>query len=344
MRRYALLAIASCILLPACTMLPAAAADGLKWRIEAVGELNRPDLPGSESMGGITWISNSIYWAVTDWKPVVWELDMPVDPATGKLNGCTMRKLCRPADAIDVEGIARDPLDGSMWIADERAGSVKRHDPWTGEVTGTMELPGIMKNTYKDLGIESLTISDGGLAMWICAEAALQCDGPYATRTDGTDVRLMRFARTAADAPWRIVGQWVYHTDSIVGGSWYNNRKEDLSRCGVAELCALDDGMLLVLEREFSKVMFPRLRCRIYEVDLSYATDVQGLESITNTPSLKRAEKRLLFETTGFSMYEGMCLGPRLEDGSRLLVLVSDGDKRSLRSVMSLRLYRKQGR
>lgn len=341
MRRHAILAIACCLLLPACNMLPAAIAEDGRWRIEVVGELARPDLPGSESMGGITWISNSVYWAVTDWNPVVWELDMPADPATGKLSGCTMRELCRPADAIDVEGIARDPLDGSMWIADERAGRIKRHDPVTGIVTGAVELPEIMKGVYKDLGLESLMISDDGLTMWTCAEAALRCDGPYATRTDGTDVRLMRFARTAADAPWRNSGQWVYHTDSIAGGSWHNSRNQDLSRCGIAELCALDDRTLLVLEREFSKVMIPRLRCRIYEADLSAATDVQGLASVTNAPSLKRATKRLLFETTGFSMYEGMCLGPRLEDGSRLLVLVSDGDKRTLRSVMALRLYRK---
>ena len=39
-------------------------------------------------------------------------------------------------------------------------------------------------------------------------------------------------------------------------------------------------------------------------------------------------------------MYEGMCLGPRLQDGSRMLVLVSDADKKSFRSVLSLRIGR----
>ena len=107
----------------------------------------------------------------------------------------------------------------------------------------------------------------------------------------------------------------------------------------IAELCLLEDGTLLVLEREFSKVLIPRLRCRLYETDFSSATDVQGLASISNAPSLKKVEKRLLYETTGLSMYEGLCLGPKLSDGARLLVLVSDGDKKTFRSVMTLRLY-----
>ena len=75
-----------------------------------------------------------------------------------------------------------------------------------------------------------------------------------------------------------------------------------------------------------------------YEVDLSKATDVLSRPSVKDVSGLVRVEKRLLFETTGFAMYEGMCTGPKLADGSRLLLLVSDGDKKALRSVMALRL------
>ena len=94
-----------------------------------------------------------------------------------------------------------------------------------------------------------------------------------------------------------------------------------------------------MLEREFSKVLIPRLRCRLYETDFSSATDVQGLASISNAPSLKKVEKRLLYETTGLSMYEGLCLGPKLSDGARLLVLVSDGDKKSFWAFVNQDAY-----
>ena len=36
------------------------------------------------------------------------------------------------------------------------------------------------------------------------------------------------------------------------------------------------------------------------------------------------------------SMYEGMCLGPTLKNGSQTLVLVSDGDKKASESIMTL--------
>ena len=159
----ALVAIAACFFLPACLLLPAATGDGFRWRIEAVGDLTRPDEPESSSMGGIAWVSNNTYWAVTDWNPVVWQLEMPADLSNGKLKGCSLSRLCRPADAVDVEGIARDPLDGSIWLADERAGSVKRFDPATGRETGIVALPPMFGDTYKDSGLESLTVSTDGL-------------------------------------------------------------------------------------------------------------------------------------------------------------------------------------
>jgi hypothetical protein len=133
-------------------------------------------------------------------------------------------------------------------------------------------------------------------------------------------------------------GQWVYRTDSIAGGPWYSGKKRDISRSGISELCVLDDGTLLVLEREFSVVIIPRLRCRIYETDFSGAVDVKSKENLSSLGENGRVRKRLLYESTGFSMYEGMCVGPVLKDGSRMLVLVSDADKKSFRSVMSLRL------
>ena len=55
MANRALVALAACMFLPACLLLPAASGEGVRWRIEAAGELTRPDEPGSESLGGITW-------------------------------------------------------------------------------------------------------------------------------------------------------------------------------------------------------------------------------------------------------------------------------------------------
>ncbi len=48
-------------------------------------------------------------------------------------------------------------------------------------------------------------------------------------------------------------------------------------------------------------------------------------------------EKRLVYdENTGTSMYEGMCFGPVLKDGSQTLVIVSDGDRKASESIMTM--------
>ena len=328
-------------LLAAAAALPLVAGEGFRWKAEVADEIMRPDIFEADSLGGVAWVSNNVYWAVTDekWRPVVWELEFPMDAATGKLNACRMKMLCRPQKANDIEGLARDPIDGSIWLADEREGRICQYDPKTGvRLGGAVELPAGMRGFRRDFGLESLTIGRNGLSMWTCSEEALQADGPQSTRKQGSDVRLTKLVREGGTVNWKAAGQWVYRTDPIVGGPWYNAAQEECSRSGVSELCLLEDGTLLVLEREFSVVLVPRFRCRLYEVNFSGATDVLKLPSVTEVPGLVRVEKRLLFETTGFAMYEGMCAGPQLADGSRLLVLVSDGDKRAFRSVMALRL------
>ena len=336
--------VTACALL-ALPILSAQAGEGFRWRIDIADEVHRPELPEAYSMSGIAWVSNDVYWTVTDEKrrPVVWELELPADLSNGKIGGCRMKILCRPEKALDLEGIACDPLDGSIWLADERAGCIKQYDPFTGrQLLGAVKLPKHMKRFAKDRGLESLTICDGGLSMWTCNEEALETDGSISTRNAGTNVRLTRFVRKTCKDPWKPVGQWMYRTDSIAGKPWCDKKGEDVSRSGVSELCQLEDGTLLVLEREFSVMLVPRFRCRVYETDFSGATEVMEIPSLSCKPPPKAVSKKLLCETTGFAMYEGMCLGPKLADGSRLLMLVSDGgDGQTLRTVLSLRLSRR---
>ena len=317
------------------------AAEGFRWRIDEVSEISRPDIEGSANLSAVAWVSNSTYVAVTDWNSVMWELDLPYNPETGRIRSCEMKRICSPELTVDVEGLALDPLDGSVWIADERAGTIRQHSLKTGKArSGIVDMPESLKGFRRDSGFESLSMSKDGLSMWTCTEEALKSDGPRATRVDGTDVRLSRFRRASEEKAWRMDGQWVYRTDPIAGGPWYSKKKKNLSRSGISELCVLDDGTVLVLEREFSVVLLPRLRCRIYETDMSPARNVIGWKGLSGLKDSERVKKRLLYETAGFSMYEGMCVGPRLADGSRMIVLVSDADKKSFRTVLSLRLSR----
>lgn len=326
----------------ACALPVFAGTSSSRWRIEEVNEVARSDIEGGAHLGGIAWVSNDVFLAIGDWNSVIWELRLPYDKSTGRILSCDMKRLCSPVMAVDVEAMALDPTDGSVWLADERAATIRQYNPVSGRaLQGNVAIPMVLKNFRLDLGFESLAIGADGLSMWTCTEEALKTDGPRATRKDGSDVRLTRFRRKSGKGIWTMDGQWVYHTDSVAGGPWYNSKKKDVSRSGVSELCVLDDGTLLVLEREFSVVVLPRLRCRIYEVGFSSVRNVASWRDLSALKGADRVEKRLLYENTGFSMYEGMSLGPVLSDGSRMLVLVSDADKKSFRSVLSLRLSRR---
>jgi len=335
MLRHAALSLAALF------VLPLMAGEGFRWKVDAADERLRPDMPEAYSMGGIAWVSNDVYWTVTDEKhrPVVWELELPVESVAGKLCGCQMKMLCRPEKAVDVEAIARDPLDGSIWLADERKGEIRQYDPITGKrLAGQVALPKSMGNARRDFGLESLAISRDGLTMWTCSEEALELDGPLSTRKCGTDVRLTCLKRESVSNEWTAAGQWVYRTDPIVGKKYCDSKGEEMTRSGISELCILDDGTLLVLEREFSVVLVPRIRCRIYETDFSMATEVLGRATLQGEPVPVAVGKKLLHESTGFAMYEGLCVGQELSGGARVLMLVSDGDDKTFRSVMSLRL------
>ena len=297
-----------------------------------VCELNRPAEPAS--LSSLTFVSNGVYWAATDWHPALYEIVIKAD-ADGKPTDIEITRKCAIDGGKDVEGMARDPLRGTFWAADEVFGTLSEHDAATGRRIVEVELPAIFKQTRKTYGFESLCIRPDGLEMWLANEESLLCDGPVSTPEDGTVVRLARFTRKDAADSWRAAGQWAYRTDSMTGSA-----PIDSCRSGLTALCALEDGTLLALEREYSFKPLPALRCRIYSIDRTGATDVTARESLApGTPPFSPVAKTRLFDAqTGLAMYEGIAPGPVQTDGTRLIYLVSDGDKMMAKRLMTLRL------
>ena len=297
-----------------------------------VCELNRPAEPAS--LSSLTFVSNGVYWAATDWRPAVYEIAVKSAP-DGVPSGMDITLRCPIDGGKDVEGMARDPLRGTFWAADEVHRTVSEHDAANGRRLREIELPPIFQKTRMTYGFESLCIRPDGLEMWLANEESLLCDGPVSTPEGGTVVRLARFTRKNADDPWRAAGQWAYQTDAMAGSA-----PIDSCRSGLTALCALEDGTLLALEREYSFKPLPSLRCRIYSIDRTGATDVSDRESLApgTLPFTPASKTRLFDAATGLAMYEGIAPGPVEADGSRLLLLVSDGDKMMAKRLMALRL------
>ena len=112
-------------------------------------------------------------------------------------------------------------------------------------------------------------------------------------------------------------------------------------RSGVVDLVALPDGQVLALERELGGFL-PHFRNRIYLVDFTGATDVTEAPSLIDggfTPVTKTLLWQGVFALANF---EGISLGPQLNDGSYTLLLVSDngqGQMGQRQSLLSLTLW-----
>jgi hypothetical protein len=177
--------------------------------------------------------------------------------------------------------------------------------------------------TRPNRGLEGLSALPDGSAMAAMEEALLQ-DGPSASETSGTCVRLLRYDRTLA-----LAGEHVYCTDPLPRVPPVRTVGEAL--VGVSALAFVDPGRLLVLERTALEIdgRFQN-RVRIYAVDPDHALDVRGRPRIDLTHAV---DKRLVIDLDAIASrlqpprldnFEAMALGPKLPSGERTLIIASD--------------------
>ena len=285
------------------------------WRVVSVAERSRPAVPAG--LSGVTRLEGSRFLSIEDRGGRLWTLDVAFGPSNA-VAGCSIAGHVKLDGVVDGEGCAWDPLRKTVWVSDEVGPHVSEHDPKTGERLGELALTDDFRRIRPNRGPEGLTISPDGLTLWTSPEEAVVGDGPLASPTNGTLVRLHRYVRTSGQEPWRAADEIPYRVDPF-GGRDYAGK----SCSGVSGLCALPGGSLLVLEREMSvKGFLPSFRLRLYEV----------------RPG---AEKRLLLDRdTGLAMYEGVCLAEELPDGTVRLLLVSDGEGIPIETLLSITLAR----
>ena len=198
---------------------------------------------------------------------------------------------------------------------------------------------------YPNYNFESLAFDSVHQYLWMIPESTLRKDGQPATPQNGltNQLRLMRLdwgkmkedsnkeeynEQVSSTKDSRYMMTYAYQMDQPS-----THKKADIYVMGVSELCALPDGQLLVLERE---AFIPKIKigafckCKLYQINPLNSEEFALKEKFSSdTPFLK---KRLLTEwKTGLSLtkrsfanYEGMCLGPKLEDGSQVVILLSD--------------------
>lgn len=341
-------------------------ADSL--RIEPVGRRDfvgreNPDktlLP--EGLGAIVWLGSDNYLTVGDEHPCLHPITIRIDPDSGRILTVTFGEPIRLTDSLGVrypedtmgkdrEGMALGPTSESVWIANEWTGadihrpSLEQHSLRDGRMlrlvrTDSDSMLQVFSRIRYNLGFESLAKNPDGSGYWTGNEGPLQMDGPRPSDSTGAVVRLV-----SLDASMHPLAEYPYRIDPYakrISSPFFLQGGE---ASGLSDLIALPGGNLLALERSFAGDLkgAANFRHRIYVVDPSGATDVSGgafaggLVGRTYTA----ARKRLLWEmNSGFtnSNFEGMCLGPTLRKGDRVIVLIADNDQGRSEALYTLRL------
>ncbi len=314
---------------------PMAAAQTLT--ITGVGKYDCSGAP--EGLSGLTHAGGSQYYAVEDSGARLHPMTIQIDSSTGAVTSASFGSQII-LSGTDLEGVAYNSATGSVYVSDETGATVKEYN-LSGGLLSSVSVPAVYGSYRTNYSLESLSRQAGGQSLWTANEEALYemgvvNDGPLSTTGGGTVVRLQRFDDILAAA-----GQWAYVTEPLTGEG---PDDENYERSGVSDLCVLPNGKVLVLEREvdvtgyFMSMPIPKFHSRVYEVEFAGADDVSGigsLEGATYTPLTKHL---LWHETFTFYMFEGIALGPQLDNGDYSLLLISDGDSPALKGLYSLRL------
>ena len=310
-------------------------ADTLK-PISVIKEYPQIVLPVERGQfSGITWIaesssSSSNRYAVVDDKLLgggILFFDIPINRTTGEIGFITATvpdgTKVASGKSQDCEAIAYLPKTNKLLIATERDLSILEYD-LKGRLTGNYATipPYFIKTNLSNSngGFESLSYNATTQLFWTTTENPLIQDSLYLHTH-----RLQCFS----DSTFEPLQYYLYQTDAPTITSFPSGVKYAF---GISDLAALDDGRVIVMEREAYAPKYSNSG-NIFEL-LSIASKMFcTIKLYVVTPAEHSSKdtilkKELLYSFTTNSIYianyEGLCLGPKLSDGSRCLILIAD--------------------
>jgi len=211
----------------------------------------------------------------------------------------------------DAEGIVYYPKKKTVFITTEEAHYEPRVVEYTieGKATGReFDIPRdiVNGNTIQEgYGFESLAYNEKTGLFWTTTEKSLIAD-----MKEGDKSALCRLL--CFDENLKFKTQYLYRTDDYL----YETGEPDPNHIwGITDILALDDGRLIVMERDFD---YPTCDIALYVVNPTKAKEGEQLE------------KKLIYTNKGkgevLADYEGICFGPTLSSGVRTLYLIADSD------------------
>ncbi len=277
--------------------------------------------PGNYS--GITWLGGTRYAVVNDKSPTAgfYLMTILTDSLTGELlevRADTFLTSGQPNR--DEEGICYVPQTHTVFTSGEADDAVLEYTI-QGKLTGRrLQVPEVFRTAYRGYSLEALTYNARTHRFWTTSEQTLRADGkrPDVRHKIPNLLRLQSFGDDLQPQE-----QYWYLTDSSQVSS---EKGRDL--LGVSAMAALDDGRLLVMEREARitpKKVGSFVEIKIYAV----RPGIQDADGLTPGQPLHKElvvsfRTKINLTARSFANYEGLCVGPPLADGRILLVLCAD--------------------
>ena len=277
-----------------------------------------PKTVSAGNYSGITWLGASRYAIANDKSPTAgfYLMTIETDSITGEL--LTVREdtfLTSGLPNRDEEGICYMPESQTVFVSGEADQEIIEYN-LQGQLTGRkLNIPEIFKTAYKNGGFEALTYQPKTHRFWTTSEFTLKADGekPTIERKIKNRLRLQSFGDDLQPKE-----QYWYESDSTI-----IKKQKGRSIVGVSGLAALDDGRIVVLERE---MYFPKKQIGSFAHVKLYVVNptLHKPGEILSKTLLTEFRTKVNLTRRSFANYEGICVGPKLADGRQLLILVCD--------------------
>ena len=289
-----------------------------------VGEYALP-ATAPEGLSGIAWLGDDRYALAEDSGGRIHFARIGLDRTTGAITNCTFTETWTIPGLVDAEGIAFDSRSGTLHVSDESSSQIFQIQ--NGAIPQLKHKFIYIDHIRPNKSLEALTYDttyykwnrDDSI-LWTANEDALTLDGPTSSATNAALVRIMAVPMHIKFFP--LLGDWFYRLDAAQGGPVPGAGK-DVPFNGLVGLAALGDGKLLVLERSCGLAQSNDGGAPSLITSSIYFVDASRAKPGSPTPLKKTLLWRQGFP---FSNYEGITLGPKLDDGSRAVLLVADGD------------------
>lgn len=273
--------------------------------VKANEQVSFPALPRG-NYSAAAWVGGDRYILVDDksasegWREVSLSFD-----AEGRITDIRpLRVISNPGSSgTDNEAVAFVPSRGTVFLGREKGNAIVEFTT-EGKPTGNV-LPTPMFPSNGNAGLESLAYNPITRTFYSTTEGTLPSHDTHRIQAWGEDLREKGF--------------WLYRMDKAQAPSPHGGTYA----FGISELCALDDGRLLVMEREADVYTSLLTMLNSRTIIKLYVVDPDGCPRGGVLPKTLVATWSTLLPS--LANYEGMCLGPRRADGKRILILLCDG-------------------